>query len=397
MNYALDQFTMTDGEVLIVQGANSLYTYQNTGNSSALIQGSNDTVHWADIGQIAVGNSLVKEHSYKYLRLVGQTSVDVNRGEGNNSNDGNLVTSVQGQFGDVYLDAEDVNADPVGAAENVKNLLQLQVTELATTKLNAIDYVQHFRGLFSSYAALVAAIPTAINGDYAHIDSGSGFDRMSAIWDGDELPNGAWKIQNVNIGANTDEVPEGSSNLYFTSNRAQQAALLALLTGLDTSIATPALSTDTIKQAIGKLQAQITNSGSSAPVWVELSTVGTVASYVTPYSIQVSRFQGMLWIRGTFNVNTTINVNNELFRITAQAYKPYSYSTAGSARLLQVVSAWGLGGTAAKQLGFSALGNITNSSQASTTDVLFEIKTAGLSTTDGTINIPPTIIGTLVN
>ncbi len=85
MNYALDQFTMTDGEVLIVQGAKSLYTYQNTGNSPALIQGSNDTVHWADIGQIAVGNSLIKEHSYKYLRLVGQTRVDVNRGKGDNT------------------------------------------------------------------------------------------------------------------------------------------------------------------------------------------------------------------------------------------------------------------------------------------------------------------------
>lgn len=88
MNYALDQFTMTDGEVLIVQGANSLYTYQNTGNSSALIQGSNDTTHWTDIAQIAVGNSLIKEHSYKYLRLVGQTRVDVNRGEGDNTTGG---------------------------------------------------------------------------------------------------------------------------------------------------------------------------------------------------------------------------------------------------------------------------------------------------------------------
>lgn len=85
MNYALDQFTMTDGEVLIVQGANSLYTYQNTGNSPALIQGSNDTTHWTDIAQIAVGNSLVKEHSYKYLRLLGNTTVAVNRGEGDNT------------------------------------------------------------------------------------------------------------------------------------------------------------------------------------------------------------------------------------------------------------------------------------------------------------------------
>ncbi len=91
MNYALDQFTMRDGEVLIVQGANSLYTYQNTGNSSALIQGSNDTVHWTDITQIAVGTSSVKEHSYKYLRSLGNTTVAVNRGSiiSVNNNSGN--------------------------------------------------------------------------------------------------------------------------------------------------------------------------------------------------------------------------------------------------------------------------------------------------------------------
>jgi hypothetical protein len=105
----------------------------------------------------------------------------------------------------------------------------------------------------------------------------------------------------------------------------------------------------------------------------------------------------MLWIRGTFNVNTSVGVNNELFRITAQLYKPYSYSTAGVARLLQIVNTWNLSAAAAKQIGMSALGNITNSTQALTTDVIFETKTAGISTSDGTINIPPTVIGILVN
>ena len=190
----------------------------------------------------------------------------------------------------------------------------------------------------------------------------------------------------------TSDITEGT-RLYFTDARVRATSL----TGLSTATGGVISATDTVLGSLGKLQNQITNSASGSPVWVELNTVGTVASYVTPYSIQVSRFQGMLWIRGTFNVNTNINVNNELFRITAQLYKPYSYSTAGSARLLQIVNAWNLSAAAAKQVGMSALGNITNSTQALTTDVIFEIKTAGISTTDGTINIPPTIIGTLVN
>lgn len=190
----------------------------------------------------------------------------------------------------------------------------------------------------------------------------------------------------------TSDITEGT-RLYFTESRVRTTPL----TGLNTALTGVVSATDTNITAFGKLQNQITNSGSGSPVWVELNTVGTVQSYVTPYSIQVSRFQGMLWIRGTFNVNTTVAVNSELFRITAQLYKPYSYSTAGSARLLQVVNAWNLSAPAAKQIGMTALGNITNSTQASTTDVIFEIKTAGISTADGTMNIPPTIIGTLAN
>lgn len=192
-------------------------------------------------------------------------------------------------------------------------------------------------------------------------------------------------------GNSTTSVIAEGTNLYFTEARVRATPL----TGLSTATGGVISASDTVLASLGKLQNQISSSGSSSPTWVDIATVGTVQSYVTPISVQVSKFQGMLWIRGTFNVNTTIAVNNELFRITAQAYKPYSYSTAGSARLLQVVNAWNVSATAARQLGFSALGNITNSSQASSTDVIFEIKTAGLSTADGTLNIPPTIIGTL--
>lgn len=134
--------------------------------------------------------------------------------------------------------------------------------------------------------------------------------------------------------------------------------------------------------------------GSSEPTWVELNTVATIQSTMTNVNIQVARFQGMLWIKGTFSVNTSVAANTEIFRITAQTYKPYAFSTTGVSRLLSTFPCWNLSTTGAKLLGLTALGNITNSTQAATTDVVFEAKSI-LATSDITLNIPPTIIGML--
>lgn len=192
----------------------------------------------------------------------------------------------------------------------------------------------------------------------------------------------------------TSDITEGS-RLYFTDARVRATSL----TGLSTSTGGVISATDTVLGALGKIQNQVTNSGggSSSPTWVNITTVGTIPAYVTNANIQLSRFQGMLWIRGTFNVNTTVASNSELFRITAQAYKPYSYSTAGTARILQLLSTWGSTPNSTRQVSIAALGNITNSSQASTVDVIFEVKGASILTSDGTMNIPPIIIGTLAN
>lgn len=153
--------------------------------------------------------------------------------------------------------------------------------------------------------------------------------------------------------------------------------------------------TDTLGQMLGKLQAQIANSGSSAPVWVDVSTVGTVASgYVSAVNVQVARFQGMLWFKGAFNILSSVATNSELCRITASAYKPYVYSTTGNARIVTVLNSYNMTTTTAKPIGCSALGNIVSPVQASTVDVIFEAKVP-LGTTDVTINIPPTIIGIL--
>ncbi|WP_372404920.1 hypothetical protein ACDW34_08615 [Acinetobacter piscicola] len=219
------------------------------------------------------------------------------------------VRSINNKTGDVILNAIDVGADSVGAARNVYDELSPKVDALIDNKLDKIDYVQHFRGLFSSYSALKSALTTALDGDYAHIDSGSGFDRMCAIWDSDDQK---WKIIETNITANTDEMPEGSSNLYFRSERVRQT----ILTGLTNQTATDILATDSILTALAKLQAQM--KVPSKVKWYKADEVGeipigTIIPSVVLNDITInfefSKIQGLLWARGGFTPISKIDAD----------------------------------------------------------------------------------------
>ncbi|WP_335983522.1 hypothetical protein [Acinetobacter haemolyticus] len=224
---------------------------------------------------------------------------------------GSPVKSVNGKSGEVVLNAGDVGADQAGTAQAVLETLDNQ-------KLDKIDYVQHFRGVFSSYAALTSALPTALDGDYAHVDSGSGFDRMVAIWDGDDSK---WIVHAVNVGSNTDEVPEGSTNLYFTSERVRQTTLGTV----DISNPSPVNATDKFIAAISKLQAQ---ANANKWNWVEFETVGTWGQWIQPYyevggtgGIQVCKKDGALWMRGMFRVvESSSNLSNQLLTFIDPLY-----------------------------------------------------------------------------
>ena len=187
--------------------------------------------------------------------------------------------------------------------------LQSQIDGLSNAKLDTVDYVQHFRGLFSSFVALTTALPTALDGDYAHIDSGAGFDRMVAIWDNDD---NAWLTKDVNVAANTDEMPEGTSNLYFKADRVRQTTLA----GLSTAVAAPALTTDVLIDAIGKLQAQINNI--APPTWVNASSIGT--THPSFINVQFAKINGLLWIRGYCNNVGGMSAGTTLFLLTNPSY-----------------------------------------------------------------------------
>lgn len=179
---------------------------------------------------------------------------------------------------------------------------QSEITDLQNNKLDASAYVQHFKGLFPSYAALTAAYPSAEDGDYAHIDSGSGFDRMAAIWDSSDVK---WVVQGTDVGANTDEVPEGSQNFYFTNTRAIQAPLSLLTLGDGSQL----VSTDSIVGGFGKLQTQL--NGVPAVVRVTpLTGLSTVDQQLLPTDTVIVGFgklQGQMDNVGAKALTTTLN------------------------------------------------------------------------------------------
>ena len=68
------------------------------------------------------------------------------------------------------------------------------------------------------------------------------------------MSDAQWSAVGSSAITNTDSLPEGSSNLYHTSQRVRDTSL----TGLSTASATPITAADSVLSAAGKLQAQIT-------------------------------------------------------------------------------------------------------------------------------------------
>ncbi len=109
-----------------------------------------------------------------------------------------------------------VNAEATARASADSNL-QTQID----SKLNAADYNDRFKGKYTTLTALQSAFPTANAGDYAQVDAGTGSNVINYNWDEQE----GW-VQGSSVGpsiSSTDDLTEGSTNLYFTASRAQAA------------------------------------------------------------------------------------------------------------------------------------------------------------------------------
>lgn len=113
------------------------------------------------------------------------------------------VSSVNGKTGAVVMGIDDI--------AGLQGKIDL--------KLDAADYNQHFKGVYLTEAALNSALLTASIGDYAQVNEVGATDVVNYNWDDEES---IW-VKNVTSGgsgaANTDELPEGSTNLYYTVTR----------------------------------------------------------------------------------------------------------------------------------------------------------------------------------
>lgn len=98
----------------------------------------------------------------------------------------------------------------------LKDALDLLTTDVGN-KLDTSAYNEHYRGTYTTLGNLQTSVPTGNAGNYALVDSGIGSDALIYIWDLDD----GWVISGsvANL-TSTDSLAEGSTNLYFTNNRA---------------------------------------------------------------------------------------------------------------------------------------------------------------------------------
>ena len=382
MDYALDHFTMHNTQLFVVQGSQSLFTYQNTGAASATIQGSNDASNWSDIASLASGASLVKEHSYKYLRCLGDTQVSVNRGEGDNTIGGgssggtadypsftgnaNKVLTVTSTEDDVewiaavtqvYVDTQDgllqdqidLKADAISVSQSLDTKADAMATSQslalkadligglipASQLPSYVDDVLNFPDLASfPFVGEDGKIYIAedVNKTYrwggsSYVEIGGGGvalgETSSTAYRGDngKIAYDHTLSQGNPHNATTTDIDEGTK-LFFTESRVNQT----VLTGLDTSTASPALATDQLLAAIGKLQAQINNI--APPVWVNASSIGTTHAAFT--GLQFAKINGLLWVCGSFSNGALIGAGTILFLLTNSIYRLDIPSTAFS-------------------------------------------------------------------
>ena len=121
-------------------------------------------------------------------------------------------------------------------------------------KLDASAYNDRFKGVYLTLSALNTAHPTATIGDYAQVNEVGATDVLNYNWDAEEniwVPNAV----SSSGATNTDQLPEGTSNLYFNSAR----VLATVLSGLSVVTGGAIVSTDSVLVAFGKLQKQISD------------------------------------------------------------------------------------------------------------------------------------------
>ena len=159
---------------------------------------------------------------------------------------------------------------------------QTDLQDALDLKLDAADYNDRFLGLYASLFDLQAAHPAASAGDYAQVDLGIGTDVIVYAWD---VNDAKWAAVGSSAIANTDALPEGSTNLYHTPARVRSTTL----TGFSATNAA-ITATDTVLSATGKAQGQINALAAATPVYIFTQSNKTIRSVGTTANATLSAF-----------------------------------------------------------------------------------------------------------
>ena len=207
---------------------------------------------------------------------------------------------------------------------------QTDLRDALDLKLDIADYNDRFLGLYASLFYLQAAHPTASAGDYAQVDLGIGTDVIVYAWD---VNDAKWAAVGSSAIANTDALPEGSSNLYHTSQRVRDVTL----TGFTASNAS-ITATDSIVQAAGKAQGQI----DALSIVSEKTLLHRTLTkfYERKNSGNLSPFD--INLRGLFETNYTIPANTlvagDSFRIEFEVFFYLVAAQAGSYGISPIIN-----------------------------------------------------------
>lgn len=133
MSYVADKFILTYDSPVVCIGTLSVFTFQNTGANTAVIQVSNDGVDYTDLLSLDSGAEKTVYNAYTYLKLASETTVFVSRG--------NVVGN-----GSVTLDSDnDVTTQQIqGLNERITTLeskpvlTETKVSELINTAVGNI-------------------------------------------------------------------------------------------------------------------------------------------------------------------------------------------------------------------------------------------------------------------
>lgn len=262
------------------------------------------------------------------------------------------VNNISAVDNNITLTAADVGADAEGAADQALQSANTYTDEGLATKLDAADYVQHFKGKYTTLLALQTAYPTATDGDYAIIDAGEESNARQYVWDSAE---GWVDSGEVKSGTTTDQITEGSSNLYFTAARVRAVAL----TGLSLVAGTAITAADTVLSAFGKLQKQISDLLSALNSYATIANQRYVfvtdagTTYTVPASAVTENGRVIVKLSNSSLNSITIDTNTATGKTAGDSFNVLITGTYGA----QTLAAGG-GVTLSGPLAFSTAGKI---------------------------------------